>query len=39
MSNFRKTMKNRKRLGIAVKKKLSFEGNYVLGIFVKREIL
>lgn len=39
MSNFPKTVKNRKRLGSAVKKKLSFEDNYVLGILVKREIL
>lgn len=40
MSNFRKTTKNQKqRLGRAVKKKLSFEDNYVLGIFVKRHFI
>lgn len=39
MFNFQKTVKNRKRLRITVKKKQSFEDNYVLGILVKREIL
>lgn len=39
MSNVRKTVKNRKRLGNAVEKKQSFEDNYVLGILVKRAIL